>query len=501
MTDQDNTAPAVWDPTARGGAGGWVRRKPAQDQPGAPAPSTAPGASAHQTPYGFPPPPGAPAQPGIPAQPGAPVQPNGQAQPGAGVPQPPPGTFSAYGFAAPQDAPTAKLPPVPPLPPTAGSPTGAPFTPPPPGSQPGTHSGAGAVGDEGPPLGARPYLGAATPPSGFGAPATPPPGFPPPPAQAAFPPPPGAAPAQSAFPPAQSAFPPPPGTAPAQSAFPPAQSAFPPPPGTASGLVPGPGPVPVPGGGFPPSAEYEELAPYEEDRPRGRTPLFVAVGVVLAITVGVGAFWLLDGSGDGSKSQAQPAPAASAPAPAASQPASAGTDPSASGASSSASPSASASDGEGPNAAAQAKTLDDLLGRGEGAKAPIGNAVAKVNSCPSKSEIDSAVKVFEDGAAQRDQLIADLAKLDLGQLPGGADAAQTLRSAWQQSGDIDRAYAAWARTVGSRGCSSGAAPDTDDLKRANDLNPQATRTKQDFVAKWNSMAGRYSLPTRTWDRI
>jgi hypothetical protein len=346
------------------------------------------------------------------------------------------------------------------------------------------HREVGAIGDEGPPLGARPYLGAAAPSAVHETPAAPPPGFPPPPA--AFPSAPGSAP--SAFPP--QAFPP--------HAFPPpAPSAFPAAPGGAPGPVPGPGPNPGPGLGYPRPAEYEELAPYEEERPRSRTPLFVAVGVVLAIVVGAGAVWLLTDSPGGSKNQAQPGPAISAPVTAAPSPAPGATDSAAPGPS----PSASASDSAGADAAAQAKSLDDLLSRGENAKAPIGNAVAKVHSCPSKSEIDSAVQVFETGAAQRDQLIADLAKLDLGRLPGGADAAQTLHSAWQQSGDIDRAYAAWARTVGSSGCTNGAAPDTDDLKRANDLNPQATRTKQDFVTKWNSMAGRYNLPSRTWDRI
>ncbi|MDH6126817.1 hypothetical protein [Kitasatospora sp. GP82] len=426
MTDQDNTAPAVWDPTARGGAGGWVRRKPAQAQQDTPAEP------------GFPPPQGAPSQQGAPQQQWTPSQPAAPQQ----------HTSAPYGFASPQDAQTAKLPPVPLLPPSA-----------PPS--------AGAFGDEGPPLTARPYLNASPPPpaAGYGQPG----GFP---AHSAEPtPPPG-------FPSSQ----------PTPPAFPPAQTPL-------SGQGPG-----YPGPGYPAPAPYEELAPYEGAQPRRRTPLFVALGVALAVVVGVGAVWLIQDTGD-SKGQAQPGPASPGAGGGAPPPAPGSTGSTSPDASPGDSPSASASDGAGPNAAAQAKSLDDLLTRGEGAKAPIGNAVAKVNSCPSKSEIDNAVHDFEAGAAQRDQLIADLNKLDLGQLPGGADAAQTLRSAWQQSGDIDRAYAAWARTVSSQGCTNGAAPDTDDLKRANDLNPQATQTKKDFVTKWNSMAGTYNLPSRTWDRI
>ncbi|MET8546294.1 hypothetical protein ABZW03_37565, partial [Kitasatospora sp. NPDC004799] len=57
MTDQQNSAPAVWDPTARGGAGGWVRgpQRPADPQsagstpvaPTAPQPPAAPQSAAH----------------------------------------------------------------------------------------------------------------------------------------------------------------------------------------------------------------------------------------------------------------------------------------------------------------------------------------------------------------------------------------------------------------------------------------------------------------------
>lgn len=42
MTDQHNTAPAVWDPTARGGAGGWVRGAQAQPAAGQQQPPAGP---------------------------------------------------------------------------------------------------------------------------------------------------------------------------------------------------------------------------------------------------------------------------------------------------------------------------------------------------------------------------------------------------------------------------------------------------------------------------
>ncbi|WP_405017149.1 hypothetical protein OHV05_08745 [Kitasatospora sp. NBC_00070] len=400
MTEQENTAPAVWDPTARGGAGGWVRpaaTRAATPPPQPPAPQSA---DDHQQTETFP----------------------------LAPPQPPRQAYQAP-------------------------------------------SGPGAVGDHGPPLGARPYLPqpgpAAPPPPPFGGPAPPPGGY-------GFPPP---APT-GGFPGAQ-----PPGAFPGQA------------PGHAPGHAPPPGAFPGYQQSAAPRPSYPEYEELPEHRPRRRVPLLVAIGVVLLVVVGVGVAWAVR-NGDEPSHGAAPAvssPAAPQPAPAQSTPAG---QPSADN---SASPSAGSANG--PQAAAQAKALDELLTRGEGAKAPIGNAVAKVNSCPGKAEITGAVEVFETGATQRDQLVADLAKLEFGDLPAGVEAVALLKTAWQTSGDIDRAYAAWARTVGSQGCTGGAAPGGADLKRANELNPQATQAKKDFVAKWNSLANTFGLTPRTWDRI
>lgn len=251
-------------------------------------------------------------------------------------------------------------------------------------------------------------------------------------------------------------------------------------------------------------AGYEEVGGYDEERPRrNRTPLLVALGLVLVLGLGAGVVLAVQNSSSDGDTKKQAAPAATTPA--GQQPAPLPSD----GAAASASPSAavtptadpSASPTVGANAQTQAKALDELLTRGEGAKAPIGSAVAKVSSCPAKADIESAAQVFDTGATQRDQLLADLAKLNLADVPGGADAVQSLKAAWQQSADIDRAYATWARAVNTQGCSGSSAPTTADKKRADELNPQATQSKKDFVAKWNALAGSYGLATRTWDRI
>lgn len=226
------------------------------------------------------------------------------------------------------------------------------------------------------------------------------------------------------------------------------------------------------------------------------------LGLALLLLLGIGTGLALQN--DSGTAQAKAAPPSTSPQPSASAPASADASSTTGSPSTAASPSASASasGSAGPNAQVEAKALDDLLSRGESAKAPIGSAVAKVESCPAKADIESAAQTFDAGASQRDQLIADLGKLNLADLPGGADAAAGLKTAWQQSGDIDRAYAAWARTVSAQGCGGGrTAPNTPDKQHADDLNPQATQAKKDFVGKWNVIAGSYGLTARTWDRI
>ncbi|UKZ08301.1 hypothetical protein BOQ63_030640 [Streptomyces viridifaciens] len=123
-----------------------------------------------------------------------------------------------------------------------------------------------------------------------------------------------------------------------------------------------------------------------------------------------------------------------------------------------------------------------------------------MTSCPSKADIDSAAQVFDSGAKQRDGLLAKLGRLSVTDLPGGADAVNSLKSAWQLSSDIDKAYASWARAVAAQGC-SGTAPTTADKKKADELNPQATQAKNDFLTKWKPIANAYGLTAPTSDRI
>ncbi|MGW3072253.1 hypothetical protein [Kitasatospora sp. NPDC001132] len=396
MTDQQNSAPAVWDPTARGGAGGWVRgpQRPADARSASEA-SAAP----------------APA------------------------------------------APTAPLPPAP-----------------------------GAVGDQGPPPGARPY------------PATPP-GYDPPTARlfpAATPPPPAAPPAAPPFPSHSGPQSHVPQQDPGHDYFLQPPAAAPPPP---------PAAAPPPPYAFQP--DYPTGPVGEEERPANRrAPLLIGFALLLVLAVGGGLLFAVRGGGD-KDGQAAPAPTSARATGADSlppAPAPTGTDGAPSAAASASGAPSPTSTAPGPGAQAQAQALDALLSEGESAKAPIGSAVAKVTSCPPKADIESAAQTFDNGATQRTALLAKLSQLSVTDVPGGADAVNSLKSAWQLSADIDKAYASWARSVAAQGC-TGRAPATQDKKHADELNPQATQAKTDFMNKWNAIAKSYGLTPRTQDRI
>ncbi|MFF0391431.1 hypothetical protein ACFYS8_22525 [Kitasatospora sp. NPDC004615] len=492
MTEQGKAARAVWDPTANNGAGGWVRRPMAEDPAAAgppttaiPLPKIAPG-------------PVAPAAPVPPVTPVAPVAPV--------VPQPPqpeaPRTAAAPGPATP---PPRTQQPAAPAPPTAQQPPAAPPVPQPPQLPQQTFGGQQFPPPQPPPQG-QTFGGQQQfeqPPFAqqqFGTP-PPPPGPQPPPqtfgGQQTFGDQPGFGGQQ--FPPQGQSF-----GGQQQFEQPPfAQQQFGTPQPSYGGQQTFGGQSGF--GGQPQFANggYGGQEPdfdYEEDPRRRRTPVLIGAAVALLLVIGVGVVWAVKNSDSGTSSESKGGN--SAPTHDPSQGGTGGASPSASAPNTAGpSPSGSASASAGPDAATEAKALDALLTKGENAKAPIGNAVAKVRSCPPKTEIDNAAKVFDTGAQQRDQLIAELAQLHTDNLPGGADAAAKLKDAWQASGDIDRAYAAWARTVSSQGCANNTAPSTADLTRANDLNPQATQSKKDFVAKWKPIADTYGLTARTWDRI
>ncbi|WP_380284904.1 hypothetical protein [Kitasatospora purpeofusca] len=430
MTDQQNTAPAVWDPTARGGAGGWVRGPQQPSVPTAPA---------------------TPATPPAPPRPQQfPAGPPADDAPTAFIPQPVPPQPAAPGSLPPRTAPA-----FPQAAPGADPSYGAPHNPPQqPAFPPPPQQGYGGQAPYGPPGHSRPGYDQ----PGYGQPGHSQPGY---------------------------------------------EQAPP------YGHPGNPGHAGHPQYDYP--TGYAEPENEDEGAPGSkRAPLLIAFALLFVLALGGGVLWAVRDKGSSTDEAGPAAPSTAAtgsanasgnppPAPAPNGSAGAPTPGASDSTAAGATPGPTDAAG-GPNAQSQAKALDELLGQGELAKSPIGNAVAKVNSCPAKPEIDTAAQTFDNGAKQRDQLLTKLATLSVTDLPGGADAVQSLKSAWQLSADIDRAYASWARTVATQGC-SGSAPNTADKKRADELNPQATQAKKDFVTKWKAIADQFGLTARTQDRI
>jgi hypothetical protein len=291
------------------------------------------------------------------------------------------------------------------------------------------------------------------------------------------------------------------------AAGPPAPHVDGPGPGLARQTPPTAAPLPPPPGRPEPPAHPPEPTAPQPVRRRSRTPLLLLVAGLLTAGLIGSVIWADSGGGSASSSgpvtTAPTGTAAGNPPPGA-PPATTGPTgppgPTPTGIGSGpASPSPAA---DPARAKAQATALDDLLSRSADMRQPVGNEVAKVQSCPGAAVTRHSAQVFDQDARQHDQLLAALAGLDLSQLDGGPAAADLLRDSWQLSARADRSYAAWARTLIAEGCGQpGAAPRTPDLVQADAVSARSKRSALDFAVRWEPIADRYGLAPRTGDRI
>ncbi|WP_161789811.1 hypothetical protein [Streptacidiphilus neutrinimicus] len=481
MSERDGTSPAVWDPTANGGAGGWVRGGAGGPHAGAsqdpraarpsdaeetavlpPVPGTVPppagGAAEAPSPTQLDQPIARPYFPGAPGRPPAtpphasgrptPFTPPGVQQPPPPGAQPPHGPgFSAHPGPVGADVPTMGTPGAQP---TARS------------AAPGGHPGhAGEVPTVSAP-GTQSPFGA-----GFGAPPSPQVGF-----QA------GAAPFA------------PPGVRPGAEAPTVGAPAYAPnfqvPAQSPDYGVPGPPPFRRPdfGGPQPPPAAYTGA---DEAPRRMSTGVMLAIVIVVAAVLGVGAVWGL-GLGRSSGS------------------AGSGASPVASGGGSasgstggSAAPSGSPSGGASPSASgsatagaqAQAQAVDSLLSQSKGVRQSIGSAATDVSGCTNLADAQGA---FQNAANSRQSLANQATTLDVSQLPNGAALLQQLAQAERDSANADNAYASYAGSLASSGTCTPNAPLPQSVTAANTT---ATNDKNAFVVEWDQIAAQYGLPSWT----
>jgi hypothetical protein len=237
-------------------------------------------------------------------------------------------------------------------------------------------------------------------------------------------------------------------------------------------------PGPHESGYFPPGPHSGYGAGFDDDGGRGgrkgsKVPLLAVVGVgIVALGIGAGAL-LAGGSGDEQKGKENQPVSATAPA------------------TRSGSPSPTADPAE-----QQAIALDKLLADSGDSRTAVINAVADVKSC---RELPQAAQDLRDAAKQRNQLVTDLSKLSVDQLPRHTELTDALTKAWQASASADDHYAAWADQVAARKgqlCKKGQARATGQTQAGNRDSGTASAQKKTAAQLWNAIAGKYGLTER-----
>ncbi|MFJ4536711.1 hypothetical protein ACIP39_12200 [Streptomyces tibetensis] len=124
-----------------------------------------------------------------------------------------------------------------------------------------------------------------------------------------------------------------------------------------------------------------------------------------------------------------------------------------------------------------------------------------MEACSSPESVSAARTALKRAERERSTLITELDALDRSAVSGSADATTHLRTAWQHSRDADAAYAAWADVMANDGYTPGSSPHDDNYETATAASSRATSAKNAFIQRWNPIAERYGLPTRTSDQI
>jgi hypothetical protein len=207
-------------------------------------------------------------------------------------------------------------------------------------------------------------------------------------------------------------------------------------------------------------------------RTGSRVPLVAAVGVGIAV-LGIGAGAMLAGGG-GDEKKADDNRPVSATAPATEGSPSPSQDP----------------------AEQQAIALDKLLADSGDSRTAVIKAVADVKSCGNLAQAATSLR---GAAKQRSQLVTDLSKLSVDQLPSHTELTAALTKAWQASASADNHYAAWADQVAAKKgqlCKKGQARSTGQTQAGNRASGTASEQKKSAAQLWNSIARKYGLTER-----
>ncbi|MEV4613824.1 hypothetical protein AB0K43_14685 [Kitasatospora sp. NPDC049258] len=145
-----------------------------------------------------------------------------------------------------------------------------------------------------------------------------------------------------------------------------------------------------------------------------------------------------------------------------------------------------------PELQAQAKAMSDLLGKASASRQAVIGAVASVQKCDKLPESQAGLTA---AAAQRDQLVTELAALKVDKLPTGPQLVDQLKSAWQASATADKEYAAWAGDS-IAACDPAKQSDNPHAKNGNAASGTATTAKTSAADLWNAIAAQTGLPTK-----
>jgi hypothetical protein len=136
-----------------------------------------------------------------------------------------------------------------------------------------------------------------------------------------------------------------------------------------------------------------------------------------------------------------------------------------------------------------ASSVDSMLSQSASDRTAIIGAATDIGNCGPN--LNAAPKVFDDAAASRQTMLANLAAM-----PGRDTLPPALVSdltqAWQASVAADQAYAKWANDEITEGC---VRHDTSDpgYQATVAPNEQANQYKDSFVVLWNPIASAYGL--------
>jgi hypothetical protein len=155
--------------------------------------------------------------------------------------------------------------------------------------------------------------------------------------------------------------------------------------------------------------------------------------------------------------------------------------------------------------ASQAAEITRLLSPGPSERSALQSSVdvvqQSVDSGSCSAGVPGAVTEIGTIANDRAVLLSQLSSVSLSAIPNGSLALSDLKSAWQISGRIDRAFEQWASEEESNDCSVSDS-DIPSYQATATLDPISTSMKARFVSIWNPIAESLNQPANwTADEI